>query len=104
MKHPFFDEGGAREGNLYTPIDDASVVEGALNFDFEKLKHPSLSDIKTLLYEEVARFNEKVSHEGGLTQSESLVTSAKKSDHEGEESTDHPPSPSKKPKIAEGKN
>ena len=34
-------------------------MAGPLNFDFEKLAHPSLTDIKKLLYEEIARFNAK---------------------------------------------
>ena len=46
-RHPFFDEGGAREGNLYTPINlDFSKESVPLNFDFEKLAQPSVRDIK----------------------------------------------------------
>lgn len=56
MSHPFFDEGGAREGNLYAPIECSSVVEGALSFDFEHLANPSSSDLMKLMVEEIARF------------------------------------------------
>jgi len=57
MADPFFNEGRARENNLYSPICCDSVVDKALSFDFELLANPSSSDIKTLMYEEVARFN-----------------------------------------------
>jgi hypothetical protein len=40
------------------------VWVGPLNFDFEKLAHPSLTDIKKLLYEEIARFNAKQAEAG----------------------------------------